>query len=233
MDTLSKWGQQTNGTNSSVYQFTSDTYGKDRMWYPILNKTQLHTVFSCCILLLLSLCWWRLTDITNTWTHLMMDLLHYLTLLKLKHLFLVIVQMGHDICNSLADCWLATEQFLTPFYGKIMKHDRFFHIIQFLNFSNNCYWQKWPNCDRLWKVRNVFDLLNNAYSKYDAPYEHLAVNKVIILYKGRVLLKQYIPKKHKHFGNKTYKLCDIWHGNLFRKGQDTSNHRCDMDISCM
>ena len=36
--------------------------------------------------------------------------------------------------------------------------------------------------------------------------QHLAVDEVIVLYKRRVV--QYIPKKHKRFGIKIYKLCD-------------------------
>ena len=38
--------------------------------------------------------------------------------------------------------------------------------------------------------------------------EHLAVDEVIVLYKGRVVFQQYIPKKHKRFGIKIYKLWD-------------------------
>ena len=42
----------------------------------------------------------------------------------------------------------------------------------------------------------------------DSPSEHLAVDEVIVKYKGRVIFQQYIPKKHKRFGIKIYKLCD-------------------------
>ena len=40
------------------------------------------------------------------------------------------------------------------------------------------------------------------------PSEHLAVDEVIVKYQGRVIFRQYIPKKHKRFGIKIYKLCD-------------------------
>jgi hypothetical protein len=36
----------------------------------------------------------------------------------------------------------------------------------------------------------------------------LAIDEVIVLYKGRVVFKQYMPEKHKCFGIKTYKLCE-------------------------
>ena len=38
--------------------------------------------------------------------------------------------------------------------------------------------------------------------------EHLAVDEMFVLYKGRVVFLQYIPKKHKRFGIKIDKLCD-------------------------
>ena len=36
----------------------------------------------------------------------------------------------------------------------------------------------------------------------------MAIYEVIVKFKGRVLFKQYIPKKGKHFGIKMFKLCD-------------------------
>jgi hypothetical protein len=62
--------------------------------------------------------------------------------------------------------------------------------------------------DRLWKIRTIFDTLNQAYAKFYKPSEHLAVDEVIVKFKGRVLFKQCIPKKRKHIGIKIYKLCD-------------------------
>jgi hypothetical protein len=41
------------------------------------------------------------------------------------------------------------------------------------------------NYVRLWKIRQIFYLFNNAYSKYYAPSEHLAVDEIIVLSRGR------------------------------------------------
>ena len=60
----------------------------------------------------------------------------------------------------------------------------------------------------LWKIRIVFDTLNQAYPKFYNPLEHLAVDKVIVKFQGRVIFRQYISKKRKHFGIKIYELCD-------------------------
>ena len=34
------------------------------------------------------------------------------------------------------------------------------------------------------------------------------MDRVIVKFQGRVIFRQYIPKKRKHFGIKIYKLCD-------------------------
>lgn len=58
------------------------------------------------------------------------------------------------------------------------------------------------------KMISVFGTLNNAEDKHNEPTEHLRADKITVLYKGRVLWKQYIPQKHKRFGIKTCVLCD-------------------------
>jgi len=62
------------------------------------------------------------------------------------------------------------------------------------------------NYDILWKVRTMFDELSDSYPKYYSPTEHF--DEIIVLFKSRVVFKQYIPKKEKQFGIKIYKLCD-------------------------
>jgi len=85
----------------------------------------------------------------------------------------------------------------------------FLHILGFLHFVDN---SQRPDpgeeYDRLWKIRTIFDTLNQAYPKFYNPLEHLAVDEVIVKFQGSVIFRQYIPKKRKRFGIKIYKLCD-------------------------
>ena len=62
--------------------------------------------------------------------------------------------------------------------------------------------KKGEEYDRQWKLRTLFDKLNEAYAKFYNPSEHLAVDEVIVKFKGRVIFRQYIPKKRKRFGVK-------------------------------
>ena len=46
------------------------------------------------------------------------------------------------------------------------------------------------------------------FSKFYNPSENLAIDEVIVPCKGRVIFKQYTPKKRKRFGTKMFKFCD-------------------------
>jgi len=57
-------------------------------------------------------------------------------------------------------------------------------------------------------MRNLSEILNKTFSKFYSPSEHLSVDEVIVLFKGRVNFRQYIPTKRKCFGFNIYKPCD-------------------------
>ena len=120
------------------------------------------------------------------------------------------IQMGHVVRDKLSDYWSTLDQVYTPFYGAMMKRDRYLHILRYLHFTDN---RNEPdrtdeNFDRLWKIRDLSEILNSTFSKFYNPSENLAVDEVIVSFKGRVIFKQYIPKKRKRFGIKIFKLCD-------------------------
>jgi len=119
------------------------------------------------------------------------------------------LQMGHELKDTLHDYRSRLRQLHNPFYGETMTRDRFLHILRFLHFADNSQRpDEGKEYDRLWKLRTVFDKLNEASAKFYNPSEHLAVDEVMVKFKGRVIFRQYIPKKRKRFGIKIYKLCD-------------------------
>jgi hypothetical protein len=114
-----------------------------------------------------------------------------------------------------------------------MKRYRFFHILRFLHFTDN---KNEPDkkdeiFDRLWKLRNLFEILNTAFSKFYNPSENLAIYEVIVLLKGRVLFKQYIPKKHKRFGIKMYKLCGYTYDMKVYAGKEKQRRAQDVTVT--
>jgi len=53
--------------------------------------------------------------------------------------------------------------------------------------------------NRIWKVRMLLDELSDTYSNFYSPSVHVAMDEVTGLFKGKVIFKQYIPRKHKCF----------------------------------
>jgi len=125
------------------------------------------------------------------------------------------LQMGHELKDTIHDYWLRLRQLHNPFYSETMTRDRFLHILRFLHFADNSQRpDEGEKYDRLQKLGIVFNKLKEAYAKFYNPSENLAVDKVIVKFKGRVTFRQYIPKKRKRFGIKIYKLCDE-SGNMY------------------
>jgi len=91
-----------------------------------------------------------------------------------------------------------------------MKRRRYLHILSYLHFTDNRNEpdRTYEKYDRLWKIRDLFEILNSTFSKFYNPFENLLIDEVIVSFKGRVVFKQYIPQKRKRFGIKIFKLCD-------------------------
>lgn len=122
----------------------------------------------------------------------------------------VTVQMGHCLRERLTDYWSTAENYYTPFYSSTMKRDRYWHILRFLHFTDNR--NDTHNTDknfgRLWKMRNVFEIIGRTFSKFYNPTENLAVDEVVVLFRGMVVFRHCLPKKRECFVMKIYKLCD-------------------------
>ena len=118
------------------------------------------------------------------------------------------LQMGHTVQGRLEDYWTKMEQLRTPFYGQTMGRARYCHILRFLHFSDNNRNGVDRTDDRLWKLRDLFEIVRTNFLKFYNPSEHLSIDELIVKFKGRVVFKQYIPKKCKRFGIKMFKLCD-------------------------
>jgi hypothetical protein len=81
-------------------------------------------------------------------------------------------------------------------------------MLKYLNFADNenLTNKNSPNYNRFWKLRRISDI-NLRFSVYWLT-EHLSIDEIIVCLKGKVGFRQYIPKKHKHFGIKLYKFYD-------------------------
>jgi hypothetical protein len=120
--------------------------------------------------------------------------------------------MEHDICDNMKDHLSTTEQVVSPSYDKTMRCDRFLHILRFpcSSKSDNVFYGKNRNYDRLWKLQRVVNLLNSAV-KIMCPFWTSGCG---------------VNQKHKHFGINIYKLCNIsGYICLLMEEQEMCDHR--------
>ena len=91
----------------------------------------------------------------------------------------------------------------------MMKRSRFLLISRFLHFSNDEVISSSP--DRLHKIRELVDGFRviwkfNYTAISTSPY--LSVDETIIPFKGRLIIKQYMPNKPHRFGIEAFSVCD-------------------------
>jgi len=113
----------------------------------------------------------------------------------------IIINMGYCKWDKLTKYWSRAYNYHTTFYGNCMKRDRFFHILRYLHFTDN---ENEPdmtdkNSDRLWKIRNLFEILNEKFSKFYSASEHLTVEEVTVKYQGRVIFQTVYTQETQTF----------------------------------
>ncbi|XP_069157023.1 piggyBac transposable element-derived protein 4-like [Procambarus clarkii] len=113
--------------------------------------------------------------------------------------------MKHCVKNAVTDYWSKDQTIPTPFFGKYMSRDRFQILLRCLHFASN---EDWTEDDRLWQVRHYMNEVIRKFRDFYVPAQKLVIDESLVLFKGRVAFKQYIPSKQNRFGLKFFVLCD-------------------------
>lgn len=113
--------------------------------------------------------------------------------------------------HRLQDYW--TKEFIieTPIFGQVMSRDRYFQILRFLHFCDN---DNIDKNDRLYKIRCVVDHYKNSFKNSLYPFQNLVIDESLMLFKGRISFRQYIPSKRHRFGIKFFVLVDCETGYI-------------------
>ena len=87
-------------------------------------------------------------------------------------------------------------------FTSVMSRNRFQEILRFWHFSNNE-----EEVSRLGKVMPLIDHLNNKMKEIYQPERGLSIDESMMLWRGRLVFKQYIKNKRHKYGVKFYELC--------------------------
>ena len=90
----------------------------------------------------------------------------------------------------------------TPFFGKCMSRDRF-ALLKYLHLSDNE-----NNEDPAFKFREILDKFRIKFQSNYIPKENISIDESLLVWKGRLKWKRYIPLKRARFGMETYILAE-------------------------
>ena len=120
------------------------------------------------------------------------------------------ILMSHVQKLNVLDYWKRDSLIATPTFAKYMSRDRYLLLLRFLHFYDN----EVASRDRLCKVRQVMmELLENFKNNF-VPFQNVVIDESLILFKGRLALKKYIPSKRHRFGIKLFVMCDCETGMI-------------------
>ena len=106
--------------------------------------------------------------------------------------------------------WSSIEALRMNMIAKSMSVNRFEEIKWFIHFVNNDDKED-PVRDRYWKIRPIANMLYQTFHDAVSPTEHQSVDEMLVPFKGRSLLKQYLKGKPKKWGFKIWVRASV-HG---------------------
>ena len=113
--------------------------------------------------------------------------------------------------NRIKDYWSKDIIIETPIFGQIMSRDRYLFFLRFLHFADNSN----PNKDdRLFKIRCIVDHFKSVFKRSFYPFQNIVIDESLLLFKGRLSFRQYIPSKRHRFGVKFFVMVDCETGYI-------------------
>ena len=102
--------------------------------------------------------------------------------------------------------------------SRVMSYNRFHLIDKFLHFVDNKSLDE--NYEKIAKIKPIYQYLFERFRTLYIPERDISIDESLLLWKGRLSWKQYIPNKRARFGLKSFVLCEsstgyIWNGKLY------------------
>lgn len=112
--------------------------------------------------------------------------------------------------NRIKDYWSKDSIIATPIFGQVMTRDRYIFLLRFLHFADNVN----VNKDRLFKIRCVADQFKTTFKNMLYPFQNLVIDEGLLLFKGRLSFRKFIPSTRHRFGVKFFVMVDCETGYI-------------------
>lgn len=104
----------------------------------------------------------------------------------------------------------------TPIFFELFTERRFHLLLKFLHFvDNEAYDEATSGSKRLYKLKPILDHLNKKFQTVYTPECYVSVDESLMMWKGRLGWKVFIPSKRARFGIKSFELCEAESGYVW------------------
>ena len=118
--------------------------------------------------------------------------------------FLGILHMGCVKLPTFEHEWSTNILYRFPIFSKVMPRNRFQLIIRFWDFVDN----NTAGPGHLRKIVPIVEHLNNTMNTIYIPDKDLSIDESMMLWRGRLVFRQYIKNKRHKYGIKLCELCE-------------------------
>ena len=92
---------------------------------------------------------------------------------------------------------------VTLIFSGMMKEERFLLLMRFLHFSYST-----DKTNKLYKIESLLNMYKESFQASYIPSRNISIDESLLLWKGRLNWKMYIPTKRVRFGMECFMLCE-------------------------
>ncbi|XP_057310037.1 piggyBac transposable element-derived protein 4-like [Hydractinia symbiolongicarpus] len=111
--------------------------------------------------------------------------------------------MGSVKLPSFEHYWSKNKLYKFPVFSKVMSRNKFQLMLRFWHFVDN----ETTVGGRLNKIQLLIDQLNGTMANIYTPDKNFSIDESMMLWRGRLIFRQYIKNKRHKYGVKFYELC--------------------------
>lgn len=124
------------------------------------------------------------------------------TIQEMKKFVAILLHMGLIRLPTINHYWSTSERYKNNFCRNIMGRDRFLQILRYCHFCGSS-----EIVHRLDKIVLLQNHLNDTMKLIYTPDKSLSIDESMVLWRGRLVFRQYIKNKRHKYGVKFYELC--------------------------
>ena len=134
---------------------------------------------------------------------------HPTTNMEIRAFMSVNIMMGIEQLPATWCYWSTNPAYGCQWISSTMPQTRYLKLSQYLHIRDNHNMPPCgqPNFDRLYKLRDLLDLLPTSFRAAYRPAQDLSINEAMMGFKGRLSFRQYMPAKPPIIGASKFGNC--------------------------